>query len=68
MEESHFFPIIFCIEMEVVLVLFLIMPVIRKALHVIIAIGTLFVHTQIRYYAEIQQFISFINSYILSHK
>ena len=68
MEESHFFPIIFCIEMEVVLVLFLIMPVIRKALHVIIAIGTLFVHTQIRYYTEIQQFISFINSYILSHK
>ena len=37
------------------------MSVIRKALHVIIAIGTLFVHTQIRYYAETQVFISFIN-------
>ena len=43
--------------MEVVLLLFLIMSVIRKALHVIIAIGTLLVHTQIRYYTQTQKLL-----------
>lgn len=60
MEESHFFPSYFCIEMEVVLLLFLIMSVIRKALHVIIAIGTLLVHTQIR--AQFQLFFYSIDT------